>query len=111
MAKPKLATDINATPMQMAELADDATAVTVGLTSSVVAIPSGAEAVRVALSVDSSIRFGLVSTTVTTSNGHYFPKGVEPFVVPNGATHIAVISYDGSSTGGGSVSTIGGYDN
>lgn len=103
--KPRLLTDQNAAPIQAVELSDDAVAISVGVASSADNLPSGAEMIRIGLDVDSYIRF---ASTVTTSNGHYFPKGVEILVVPELATQLAVISADGSSTGQGTMCSIAG---
>jgi hypothetical protein len=99
--------DFNSAAIQAMELMDDAVAVTIGLTTSSYALPSSAELVRVALSEDSFIRFGLSGVTVSSSNGHYFPKGVEVLVVPHppfAATHVAVIAAAGT-TGFGSITS------
>ena len=94
--------DFSATAIQAMELSDDAVAVTIGLTTSNYAIPASSEIVRIALSEDSFIRFGGSGVTVSSSNGHYFPKGVEVLVVPRppvAATHIAVIAVDTAGVG------------
>ncbi len=108
--KPKLLTDQNSIPIQAPELNDDAVAIGVALTSSADAIPTGAELIRIGIEVDCYIRFGTSGVTVTTSNGHFFPKGVEILVVPEKATHMANI---GLETGNGTMCSITGsnYDN
>lgn len=113
MAKPKLLTDQNSHAIQAIELADDCVAIAVGLSSSADAIPANAELIRIGLDTDAYIRFGTSGVTVTTSNGHFFPKGVEVLVVPEEATHIANISADGSTTGNGTMASVTGsnYDN
>lgn len=103
--KPKLLTDQNSHAIQAVELGDDAVAIAVGLSSSADTIPAGAELIRIGIDVDCYIRF---ASTVTTSNGHYFPKGVEILVVPEGATQLANISADGSSTGNGTMCSCAG---
>ena len=79
MADPKLPYDANANVIQAVELADDAVAIAVGTSSSADTIPTGAKLIRIGIDVDCYIRF---AATVTTSNGHFFPKGVEILVVP-----------------------------
>jgi hypothetical protein len=111
MGRPKLATDSNSHPIQAIELSDDAVAIAVGTSTSNDAIPTDAELIRIGLDVDAYIRFGASGVTVTTTNGHFFPKGIEIFVVPIGATHVANISADGASTGNGTMASIAGtYD-
>jgi len=105
MVAPKLLTDANAHPIQAVELADDAVAIAVGTSSSADTIPTGAVLIRIGIDVDCYIKFG---AAVTTSNGHFFPKGVEVLVVPEGATQLANISADGSSTGNGTMCSISG---
>ena len=107
MAQPKLAYDSNGSAIQAVELVDDATAIAVGLSSSADAIPTGARMIRIGLDVDSYIRFGTSGVTVSATNGHYFPKGVEVLVVPRDATHLANISADGATTGAGTMASIG----
>jgi hypothetical protein len=106
MSKPKLPYDVNGSPIQAVELADDAVAIGVALSSSADAIPAGAKLIRIGLDTDAYIRFGTSGVSVTVSNGHYFPKGVEVLVVPRGATHLANISADGSTTGAGTMASI-----
>jgi len=105
MPKPKLLTDVNSVPIQAVEMADDAVAIAVGTSSSADALPTGSELIRIGIDVDCYIRF---AATVTTSNGHFFPKGVEILVVPQSATQLANISADGSSTGNGTMASITG---
>ena len=105
MVAPKLLIDSNGVGIQAVELADDAVAIAVATSSSADNIPTGATLIRYGVDVDCYIRF---AATVTTSNGHFFPKGVEVLVVPEGATQVAVISADGSSTGNGTMCSISG---
>jgi len=105
MADPKLPYDANANVIQAVELADDAVAIAVGTSSSADTIPTGAKLIRIGIDVDCYIRF---AATVTTSNGHFFPKGVEILVVPEGVTQLANISADGSSTGNGTMCSLSG---
>ena len=85
---------------------DTAETVTIGLTSSNYSL-SGFDLVRVALSEDSWVRFVEGSGgTVSPSNGHYFPKGVEVLVVPRLIEpYMAVIAADGT-TGFGSLTKV-----
>ena len=87
--------------IQAIELRDDVVTLTVSGSSSAYALPSSSEVVRVAVSVDSYIRFGMSGVTVSSSNGHYFPKGVEVLVVPRepSATHLAVIAAGSAGVG------------
>jgi hypothetical protein len=109
----KLFNDANANVVQAIELADDAVAIAVGTGTSTDVLPTGAEIVRIGIDVDCYIKFGDASVTVTLSNGHYFPKGVEVLVVPEAATHMANLSADGSSTGNGTMASVAGthYNN
>lgn len=97
----------SAQPIQAIEL-DGVVTVTIGLASSNYGL-DGVDLVRVALSEDCWIRFVTGSGgTVSPSNGHYFPKGVEVLVVPrkpgqqSSDTHLAIISANGN-TGFGSL--------
>lgn len=107
-SSPKLLTDVNAHPIQAPELADDAVAIAVGTSTSADAVPTGATLIRIGLDTACYIRFGTSGVTVTTSNGHYFPAGVEILVVPEDATHMANISADGSATGAGTMASVAG---
>ena len=55
------------------------------------AIPSGAEIVEIASSTDCYILFTTSGGSVTSSTGQVFPKGVNNYRVPAGATHVAHI--------------------
>ncbi len=111
MSHPKLVTDANGTAIQAVELADDAVAIAVGTSSTRDVIPAGARLIRIGIDVDCYIKFGDNTVTATTSNGHFFPKGVEILMVPLGITDMANISSDGSSTGNGTMASIAGtYD-
>lgn len=97
-----LTDDFASASIQAMELKDDAIPVTVGVASSSYAFTASSELVRIALSVDSYIRFGDSGVTVSSANGHYFPKGVEALVVPRApivATHVAVIAVGTAGVG------------
>lgn len=86
---------------------DTVVTVTIGLTSSNYSL-STFDLVRVALSEDCWIRFvDGAGGTVSASNGHYFPKGVEVLVVPPElrSPYLAVIAADGQ-TGFGSLTEV-----
>lgn len=106
MTQPKLVQDKNSHGIQVAELADDAVAIAVGAASSADVIPSGAKIIRVGIDTDCWIKFGTSGVTVTSTNGHYFPAGVEFFVVPDGATHLANIQH--TSSGNGTMCSVAG---
>jgi hypothetical protein len=96
-----------ASPIQAIELGTPVT-VAIGNTSSNYAL-DGVKLVRVSLSEDCWIRFVEgAAGTVSPANGHFFPKGVEVFVVPQKPgqqttnTHMAIISAAGN-TGHGSL--------
>lgn len=69
---------------------------TVAGTSARVALPTGAEVVRVCAVNDCYIRFGDSSVTAAGTDA-LFIKGAEVFKVPAGATHLAFIQH---TTGG-----------
>lgn len=106
MAEPKLYIDQNSQPIPAIEVADDCVQVTFTGSSSATALPSGAKMVRIGLDEDAWIRFGTSGATVAATNGHFFPKGVEVFVVPEGATHVAVIS--NGTNGNGTIGSVAG---
>lgn len=66
-------------------------------TSTATALPAGSEIVDIGISEDAYIVFGTGSTTVSTSNGMFIPKGLITYRVPVGATHLAHIA--SSATG------------
>lgn len=71
--------------------------VAIGAASANVALPAGAEVVRIAASCNCFINFG--NSTITASGtSPVFNAGAEIFKVPVGATHIAVIQ-NGAVTG------------
>lgn len=106
---PKLLIDQNSAAIQAIELSDDCIPIAVGLTSSADAVPTGAKLVRIGIDTDCYIRWGSsAAVTVSTTNGHFFPRGVEVLVVPKGVTHIANISADGVQTGTGTIASCQG---
>jgi hypothetical protein len=71
--------------------------VSIGVSSNRVALPAGADIVRLASNAKGYFAFG-TSTVTASGSDVMFPIGAELFVVPDGATHIAVIQ-DGAVTG------------
>jgi hypothetical protein len=98
MAFAILARDQVGLPIQ-ALYPDPAQAVTgaVGAASVRVALPTGADVVRVATLGDCFIKFGTV-TVVATAADSIFPKGSEVFRVPAGVTHLAFIQSGAGTT-------------
>lgn len=79
-------------------LAPDATAnVAIGVATARVLLPTGSQIIRVAANAKCFFKMGDV-TVVATGSDTMFPVGAELFVVPVGATYIAVIQ-DGAVTG------------
>lgn len=64
--------------------------VAIGAVSANVAIPSGADVVRIGVTNDCFATFG-ISTVTTDGLKMFLPKGSEIFKVPTGATHVAFI--------------------
>lgn len=73
--------------------------IVIGLSAANVALPAGTKMVRVANNVDMFLAFGGSGVVVDTNDDMLVPSGAELFVVPDGDTHVAVISSDGSTTG------------
>lgn len=95
MTRPTLIIDQNGYPVQA--LAPSTTAIlTAGATSTRVALPTGAQLVRLAAINDCYVAFG-DSNVVASGSNMLFTKGSEIFEVPAGATHVAVIQH---TTGG-----------
>lgn len=79
-------------------LAPDATAnASIGVSTARTLLPTGSQVLRVAANAKCFFKFGDV-TVVATGSDTMFPVGAELFVVPVGATHIAVVQ-DGPVTG------------
>jgi hypothetical protein len=96
MALVTLKNDLFGNPVQA--LSPSTTAnVSIGAASASVALPAGAEIVRLANNAKCFFKFGTSGVTATGSDV-MFPVGAELFVVPSTATHIAVIQ-DGAVTG------------
>lgn len=84
--------DLRGHPIQT--LAPEVTAVlSFGAASNRVALPSGAELVRIGATQDCYIEFGNGSVTASGSS-IFMPKGSEIFRVPDGATHIAALQFN-----------------
>lgn len=101
MASSKLQRDQNGEAIQALSPAPASVAsVAIGAASARVALPAGVGAgdiVRVASNNKCFFKFG-DNTVAATGTDSLFPIGTELFVVPVGATHIAVIQ-DGAVTG------------
>ena len=78
--------------------------VSIGASATSAALPSDCDVVRVAASNDCYIRFGLTGLAAVATDS-VFPKGVELFSVPAGATHFSVIQL-GAVTGTVSVTRM-----
>lgn len=71
----------------------------IGVATANVALVAGAAIIRIGNDVDMYLAFGTGSVTVDTTDDIFVAAGAEFFVVPLGATHVAVISSDGATTG------------
>ncbi len=86
-------------------LAPDANViVAIGAASANVALPTGAEVVRISAPVNCYIKFGTAGVTAT-GNDPAMNTGAEVFRVPTGATHIAAIQ-NGAVTGNASITKM-----
>lgn len=72
--------------------------ISVGAGSTNGVLPTNAEIVRCAATGNCYLKFGFGSAPTATTSDMLFPSGSEIIVVPDGATHFAVIQA-GASTG------------
>lgn len=105
MSTSRLARDTLGEPIQaLAPDPANVAKVAIGAASNRVALPAGAEVVRVANNVSCYFKFGDV-TVVATANDSLSPIGVDLFKVPTGATYLAVIQ-DGAVTGSVTITSM-----
>jgi hypothetical protein len=96
--QPLLPKDLDSIPIQV--LSPDETAViaiTISAVNNRVALPSNCEIVEICASDNCRIVFGNASVDATTGTRRLFTAGAAVYRVPEGATHVAVTSYNAST--------------
>lgn len=100
MAKPNLTRDVSGTAVQCLTPTGDGSEITTSGSSASAALPTGlasGEICRIAATEDAYIKFGTSGLTAATTD-ILMPAGVEYFVVPDGATHLAAIQVSTAGT-------------
>lgn len=93
MAKPRLARDASGAPMLV--MMDDVSVapgkISTTITTANVALPAGAEVVRLACTQNCYYKWGSSAGVTAANTDRLLPAGTELKVVPLGMTHIAAI--------------------
>ena len=93
-----LPADDNLNPIQVLGPGPSVT-VAIGTATANVALPTAATILRCANNVNMCAAFGDSNVTVSATNNMLVTSGAEVFLVPAGATHVAVIAADGVTIG------------